>query len=94
MCGPTGIGFLFGKSELLSAMPPFLGKPVPFKASNLVLLRNSKYDCSACTEVIRTFLFKGFQCILLLSAGGGEMISDVYLDHSTYAEPPSRLGVC
>lgn len=25
MCGPTGIGFLYGKGELLSAMPPFLG---------------------------------------------------------------------
>lgn len=24
-------------------------------------------------------------------AGGGEMISDVFLDHSTYADPPSRL---
>ncbi|KAL3520992.1 hypothetical protein ACH5RR_019141 [Cinchona calisaya] len=47
MCGPTGIGFLYGKSELLNAMPPFLG--------------------------------------------GGEMISDVFLDHSTYAEPPSRF---
>ncbi|KZV15996.1 Chloroplastic NIFS-like cysteine desulfurase isoform 1 [Dorcoceras hygrometricum] len=47
MCGPTGIGFLYGKSDLLSSMPPFLG--------------------------------------------GGEMISDVYLDHSTYAEPPSRF---
>lgn len=47
MCGPTGIGFLYGKSELLSSMPPFLG--------------------------------------------GGEMISDVYLDHSTYAEPPSKF---
>ncbi|KAI3911423.1 hypothetical protein MKW98_010310 [Papaver atlanticum] len=47
MCGPTGIGFLYGKSELLSTMPPFLG--------------------------------------------GGEMIADVFLDHSTYAEPPSRF---
>ncbi|KAI3888420.1 hypothetical protein MKW92_009542 [Papaver armeniacum] len=47
MCGPTGIGFLYGKSELLSAMPPFLG--------------------------------------------GGEMIADVFLDNSTYAEPPSRF---
>lgn len=47
MCGPTGIGFLYGKSELLSAMPPFLG--------------------------------------------GGEMIADVFLDHSTFAEPPSRF---
>lgn len=25
MCGPTGVGFLYGKSEVLSAMPPFLG---------------------------------------------------------------------
>lgn len=24
--------------------------------------------------------------------GGGEMIADVFLDHSTYAEPPSRLA--
>ncbi|KAG7010312.1 Cysteine desulfurase 1, chloroplastic, partial [Cucurbita argyrosperma subsp. argyrosperma] len=47
MCGPTGIGFLYGKIDLLSAMPPFLG--------------------------------------------GGEMISDVFLDHSTFAEPPSRF---
>ncbi|KAK1270279.1 hypothetical protein QJS04_geneDACA005782 [Acorus gramineus] len=47
MCGPTGVGFLYGKIELLSEMPPFLG--------------------------------------------GGEMISDVFLDHSTYAEPPSRF---
>nr|KAJ0226679.1 hypothetical protein LSAT_V11C100044110 [Lactuca sativa] len=26
MCGPTGVGFLYGKSELLASMPPFLGK--------------------------------------------------------------------
>ncbi|KAG0468150.1 hypothetical protein HPP92_017478 [Vanilla planifolia] len=45
MCGPTGIGFLYGKMSLLSSMPPFLG--------------------------------------------GGEMISDVFQDYSTYAEPPS-----
>jgi len=25
MCGPTGIGVLFGKRELLEAMPPFMG---------------------------------------------------------------------
>ncbi|KAF5727579.1 cysteine desulfurase 1 chloroplastic isoform X2 [Tripterygium wilfordii] len=47
MCGPTGVGFLYGKANHLSDMPPFLG--------------------------------------------GGEMISDVYLDYSTYAEPPSRF---
>jgi cysteine desulfurase/selenocysteine lyase len=25
MCGPTGIGFLFGKQELLNALPPSAG---------------------------------------------------------------------
>ena len=47
MCAPTGIGFLYGKLELLEAMPPFFG--------------------------------------------GGEMISEVYLDHSTYAELPHKF---
>jgi cysteine desulfurase / selenocysteine lyase len=47
MCGPTGVGFLWGSREVLAAMPPWMG--------------------------------------------GGEMIQDVYLDHSTYAEPPSRF---
>jgi cysteine desulfurase/selenocysteine lyase len=47
MCGPTGIGFLYGKLDLLQAMPPFLG--------------------------------------------GGEMIADVFLDHSTYAELPHKF---
>ncbi|NER80217.1 MAG: SufS family cysteine desulfurase [Leptolyngbya sp. SIO1D8] len=47
MCGPTGAGFLYGKLELLEAMPPFLG--------------------------------------------GGEMIADVFLDHSTYAELPHKF---
>jgi cysteine desulfurase / selenocysteine lyase len=47
MCAPTGIGFLYGKLELLEAMPPFFG--------------------------------------------GGEMISEVFLDHSTYAELPHKF---
>lgn len=47
MCGPTGIGFLYGKLELLRSMPPFLG--------------------------------------------GGSMIEDVFLDHSTYADLPERF---
>lgn len=36
------------------------------------------------TKKEREFIFSPF-------VGGGEMISDVFLDHSTYAEPPSRL---
>ncbi|KAJ7538729.1 hypothetical protein O6H91_11G061400 [Diphasiastrum complanatum] len=47
MCGPTGVGVLHGKTELLNNMPPFMG--------------------------------------------GGEMISDVFLEYSTYAKPPSRF---
>lgn len=47
MCAPTGIGFLYGKLDLLRSMPPFLG--------------------------------------------GGEMIADVFLDHSTYADVPHRF---
>ncbi len=47
MCAPTGIGFLYGKLDLLRSMPPFLG--------------------------------------------GGEMIADVFLDRSTYADLPHKF---
>lgn len=47
MCGPTGIGFLYGKLELLRSMPPFMG--------------------------------------------GGEMIADVFLEQSTYADLPHKF---
>ncbi|MEM9449105.1 MAG: SufS family cysteine desulfurase [Cyanobacteria bacterium P01_E01_bin.6] len=47
MCAPTGIGFLYGKRDVMRSMPPFLG--------------------------------------------GGEMIADVFLDHSTYADVPHRF---
>ena len=47
LCGPTGMGFLWAREDLLEAMPPFLG--------------------------------------------GGEMIQDVFLDHSTWAELPHKF---
>lgn len=47
LCGPTGIGVLWGRRELLAQLPPFLG--------------------------------------------GGEMIADVTMELSTYAEPPHRF---
>jgi cysteine desulfurase/selenocysteine lyase len=47
ICAPTGIGFLWGREEILNAMPPFMG--------------------------------------------GGEMIDEVYMDHSTYAPAPARF---
>jgi len=47
MCGPTGVGFLWGRHEVLAAMPPW--------------------------------------------QGGGEMIDDVFFEHSTFAPPPARF---
>ncbi|GEM87720.1 aminotransferase class V-fold PLP-dependent enzyme [Meiothermus granaticius] len=47
MGGPTGVGVLWGRYEILAQMEPFLG--------------------------------------------GGEMIREVYLDRSTYAQPPQRF---
>lgn len=47
MCAPSGVGFLYGKWDLLQSMPPW--------------------------------------------QGGGEMIRDVFLAHSTYADSPSRF---
>ena len=47
MLGPTGIGLLWGRREVLEAMPPFIT--------------------------------------------GGSMIETVFMDHSTYAEPPKRF---
>jgi cysteine desulfurase / selenocysteine lyase len=47
MCAPTGIGFLYGKKDILLAMPPFFG--------------------------------------------GGEMISEVYLDRFTCGELPHKF---
>ena len=47
MCATTGIGFLYGKKDLLLEMPPFMG--------------------------------------------GGEMIDEVFLDHSTYGDLPHKF---
>jgi cysteine desulfurase/selenocysteine lyase len=47
MCAPTGIGFLWGKEDVLNSMPPYMG--------------------------------------------GGEMIDEVYMTHSTFAPAPSRF---
>ncbi len=47
MCGPTGVGVLWGRYEVLETLAPFLG--------------------------------------------GGSMIREVFVDRSTYAQPPQRL---
>ena len=45
-------------------------------------------------QVLFEFVVENMPLLFTVSAGGGEMISDVFLDHSTYADPPSRLVVC
>lgn len=75
MCGPTGVGFLYGKFDLLNSMSPFLGN-IHYHFQTINLLIESCY-----ISIISMFL---------LSLGGGEMISEVLKDYSTYAEPPSR----
>ena len=47
MCGPTGLGVLYGKEDILNSMPPY--------------------------------------------QGGGEMIKEVFLDHSTWAALPHKF---
>jgi cysteine desulfurase/selenocysteine lyase len=47
MCGPTGVGVLWGRYDILKTMEPFLG--------------------------------------------GGDMIRKVFVEHSTYADPPQRF---
>lgn len=47
MYGPTGVGFLWGKKEILDSMPPW--------------------------------------------KGGGEMIKEVHMDESFYADVPARF---
>ncbi|KAK3027405.1 hypothetical protein RJ639_042084 [Escallonia herrerae] len=75
-CGPTGVGFLYGKSQLLSDMP-------------LVSMSTVSNDILFHDLILELLPF-----VFILKPGGGEMIFDVFLDHSTYAEPPSRLVSC
>lgn len=55
MCGPTGIGFLFGKSDLLSAMPPFLGKFLYSKQFCICVY--DSYDADGNLRVVSNFFF-------------------------------------
>ena len=75
MCGPTGIGVLFGKKELLETMPPFLGggdmiKKVTykgFKANNL------PYKFEAGTPAIAEAVGFGSAIDYLVSIGMDEI---------------------
>lgn len=87
MCGPTGIGFLYGKGDILSSMPPFLGIMLFHLKLGSVISRNLIFKF----WVLKSLDLESMRMVFFLFSGGGEMISDVFLDHSTYAEPPSRF---
>lgn len=51
MCGPTGVGFLYAKRELLSAMPPFLGEDILFMARLFIFLE-CNLELATCTPSV------------------------------------------
>lgn len=51
MCGPTGIGFLYGKSELLTSMPPFLGEISLDIECRIYFSRDCSFVCVRCGRV-------------------------------------------
>ena len=71
MCGPTGIGILYGKMELLEAMPPFLGGGDMIKEVKLRSYRpnSSPYKFEAGTPAIAEAVGLGAAVDYLSSLG-------------------------
>jgi cysteine desulfurase/selenocysteine lyase len=76
MCGPTGIGILYGKKNLLSAMPPFLGGGDMIKRVHLRSFspNDLPYKFEAGTPAIAEAIGLG-AAVDYLSAVGMEMIA-------------------
>ncbi len=76
MCGPTGIGILYGKKNLLSAMPPFLGGGDMIKRVHLRSFspNDLPYKFEAGTPAIAEAIGLG-AAVDYLSAIGMEMIA-------------------
>ncbi|CAI6007284.1 unnamed protein product [Closterium sp. NIES-65] len=77
MAGPTGIGFLYSRADVLASMPPFMAV--------------SSHKMAGPTGI--GFLYGRSEVLASMPPfmGGGEMIQDVFLDHSTYSDPPARF---
>lgn len=77
---------MHGTFEMLSSMEPFLGKDT---------VRCREFVQSVCGYIqYLTFTAARQLCYdsdsYDITAGGGEMIAEVFNEKSTYAEPPSR----
>lgn len=78
MCGPTGVGILYGKYELLSKMDPLMiggGSNARFDACSNVLLKDAPYCFEAGTPNIEGILGLG-KAIEFLERVGMEQIAE------------------
>jgi cysteine desulfurase/selenocysteine lyase len=71
MCGPTGIGFLYGKRALLEAMPPFLtgGDMIRTVAYDTTTFAELPWKFEAGTSNIADAIGLGVACDYLTSVG-------------------------
>ena len=71
MCGPTGIGFLYGKRALLDAMPPFLtgGDMIKSVAYDSTTFNDVPWKFEAGTSNIADAIALGVACDYLTSIG-------------------------
>jgi cysteine desulfurase/selenocysteine lyase len=71
MCGPTGIGFLYGKRALLEAMPPFLtgGDMIKTVAYDSATFNELPWKFEAGTSNIADAIGLGVACDYLTSVG-------------------------
>ena len=72
MCGPSGIGVLYGKSELLNQMDPYLlggGSNARFNAQGELILRDVPFKFEAGTPPIEEVLGLGEAAKYLMSIG-------------------------
>jgi cysteine desulfurase/selenocysteine lyase len=86
MCGPTGIGVLYGKAELLESMPPFLGGGDMIKEVKLRSFRVNTlpYKFEAGTPAIAEAVGLG-AAVDYLSALGMDAISEHEHEITEYA---------
>lgn len=108
LCGPTGVGALFGKYELLQVTDPFMlggGSNARFDICGNILLKNPPYKFEAGTPAIEAVL--GFKAAIdYISAIGMENITNyehelrAYLmaqirdmDHITIYNPDAATGI-
>ena len=84
MCGPTGIGFLWGSYELLERMPPWMGGGEMIQVRVGPRLRREMDSLYVAFGLVSPEA-RLATCVSQLFS------QDVFLDHSTYADPPMRF---